>query len=64
MAKTISELLNPAVREWVYAILMALNAGLIAAAAFWTIPAVVFVLWAVVNASGFTLAKINTNNGV
>lgn len=54
---TISALLPPRVRQWVYAILVAANGGYVVAEAAYDVPVPVLMVVGIVNAAGFTLAS-------
>ena len=57
----IADLLPARVRAVVYAVLTAANGGYIAAEAIYVLPRWVLIVVGVVNASGFQLARTNTN---
>lgn len=58
---TLADLLPARVRAWVYALLLPVNAGVIAAVAAGDPPQWVLISTAVVNAAGFSLARANTS---
>jgi hypothetical protein len=59
---TISDLLPPHVRAWVYAILAAASSGVVIAETVYDLPSWVLIVVGVANAAGFSMARSNTPN--
>lgn len=58
--KLLVDLLNPTIRAWVYAVLIAANGGVIVYEAAEELPLWALVTIGAINGAGFSLARANT----